>query len=94
MGKESLYSNDHITLNLHTWEFWSPPAEVFCALQNMQTEVLWHCWGRLALSSGDKGDFITGIIEEMYVKYKVSCNLCLILLCNFNLQLLCLSCKW
>lgn len=89
-----MYSNDHITLNLHTWEFWSPPAEVLCALQKMQTEVLWHCWGWLALSSGDKGDSITGIIEEMRVKYKVSCNLCLILLCNFNLQFLCLSCKW
>lgn len=65
-----------------------------CFAKKTQAEVLWHHWGRLALSSGDKGDPITGIIEEMHVKYKASCNLCLILLCSFNLQFLCLSWKW
>lgn len=65
-----------------------------CALQKVDTEVLQDCRGQLAPSSGDKGDSVAGVIEEMHVKCQVSGNLCFILLCNSNLQFLYLACKW
>lgn len=60
----------------------------------METEVLEYCRGQLALSSGDKGDSVAGVIEEMHVKCQVSGNLRFLLLCNFNLQSLYLARKW